>query len=175
MAPGVAVISSGAAAPARIAQLLRGGVTEVLVLPPYRDTPKRVLIHWTDDAARRATLAVAASLLRHVPAEALSLNVLPAAAPERERHQGMFGLLDARSEGQTVHRFDVRTELRIGDATTELARELALPGAQMLILGVSDPAELERRFGGLLGETLTQPALVVGPSGAARARIAHAG
>jgi hypothetical protein len=172
-APGVAVISAGAAAPARISQLLRGGVTEVLVLPAFRETPKRVLIHWTDDAARRSTLAVAASLLRHVPAEALCLNVLPAGAPEHERPQSMFGLLDARSEGQTVHRFDVRTELRIGDAASELTRELASPGVQMLILGVSDPADLERRFSELLGATLTQPALIVCSSGAAQPRVAH--
>jgi sulfate transport system ATP-binding protein len=159
-ATGVAVISASAQAPQNITRLFRAGVTEVLVLPPFRQKPKRVLIHWTDDVARRPTLAVAASLLRHVPAEALSLNVLPAGTPDRERHQGMFGLLDARSEGQAVHRFDVRTELRFGDAAEELARELAAADGQMLILGVSDPAEIERRFAELLGASLSQPAIV---------------
>ncbi|HZF15755.1 MAG TPA: ABC transporter ATP-binding protein [Steroidobacteraceae bacterium] len=172
-ATGVAVISAGADAPARIARLFRDGATEVLVLPVFRQAPKRVLIHWTDDAARRSTLAVAASLLRHVPAEALSLNVLPAGSAERERHQGMFGLLDARSEGQAIHRFDVRTELRVGDAAEELARELASLAGEMLILGVSDPAEVERRFDGLLGGTLTHPAIVVCASGREHPRFAH--
>ena len=172
-ASGVAVIAAGREAPARIARLARGGVSEVLVLPAGGELPQRVLIHWADDAARRATLAVAASLLRHVPAEGLCLNILPAGTSEKQRHQGMFSLLDARSEGQAVHRLDVRTELRFGDAATELQRELSAPGSQMLILGVSDPGDLERRFGELLGAALAHPALVVCASGAAQSRVAH--
>jgi sulfate transport system ATP-binding protein len=172
-ASGVAVISAGRDAATRIANLARGGVNEVLVLPAGRELPQRVLIHWADDAARRATLAVAASLLRHVPAEALCLNILPVGTSEKQRHQGMFNLLDARSEGQAVHRLDVRTELRFGDAATELQRELSTPGGHMLILGVTDPADLERRFGELLGAALVHPALVVCSSGAAQSRVAH--
>ena len=42
------------------------GAGEVLVLPSNATAPQRVLIHWVDEAARRATLAVSASLLRHV-------------------------------------------------------------------------------------------------------------
>ncbi len=145
----------------------------MLVLPAGRELPQRVLIHWADDAARRATLAVAASLLRHVPAEALCLNILPVGTSEKQRHQGMFNLLDARSEGQAVHRLDVRTELRFGDAATELQRELSAPGGHMLILGVTDPADLEQRFGELLGAALAHPALVVCSSGAAQSRVAH--
>jgi sulfate transport system ATP-binding protein len=170
---GVAVIAAGAGAPANVARLARAGVSEVLVLPEFRAQPQRVIIHWADDAARRATLAVAASLLRHVPAEALCLNILPVGTPDKQRHQGMFNLLDARSEGQAVHRLDVRTELRFGDDVSELARELAAPGGQMLILGISDPADLDRKFNGLLGATLTHPALVVCSSGSTLARVAH--
>ena len=43
----------------------------------------RVLIHWTDEAARRATLAVSASLLRHVPAEAVYLGIVPESRARR--------------------------------------------------------------------------------------------
>ncbi len=172
-ASGVAVIAAGRDAPARIASLALGGVSEVLVLPAGRELPQRVLIHWADDAARRATLAVAASLLRHVPAEALCLNILPVGTPEKQRHHGMFNLLDARSEGQAVHRLDVRTELRFGDAATELQRELSAPGGHMLILGVTDPGDVERRFGELLGASLNNPVLVVCSSGATQSRVAH--
>ena len=42
--------------------------------------PQRVLIHWTDDAARSATLGVSASVLRHVPAEAVYLGIVAADA-----------------------------------------------------------------------------------------------
>jgi sulfate transport system ATP-binding protein len=170
---GVAVIAAAEGTPARIERLFRRGATEVLVLPAFREPPQRVLIHWTDDAARRPTLAVAASLVRHVPAEALCLNILPVGTPDKQRDQGMFSLLDARSEGQAVHRLDVRTELRFGDAATELARELSAPGAPMLILGVSDPGDLERRFGALLGATLACPVLVVCPSLQTMPRAAH--
>jgi len=173
VARGVAVIAAGADAPARIARLLDRGATEVLVLPAFRQVPQRVLIHWTDEAARRATLAVAASVLRHVPAEALCINILPAGTPEKQRDQSMFSLLDARSEGQAVHRLDVRTELRFGETATELARELAAPGSQMLILGVSDPGEVERRFGGLLGAALAHPAIVACPPSKIVPRTGH--
>ena len=40
--------------------------------------PQRVLIHWTDDAARSATLGVSASVLRHVSAEAVYVGIFAA-------------------------------------------------------------------------------------------------
>jgi sulfate/thiosulfate transport system ATP-binding protein len=81
---GVAARGDGASAPfvgatviaadgeaARHAQwLLEAGAAEVLVLPLAAATPRRVLIHALHDSVRPATLAVAASVLRHVPAEA---------------------------------------------------------------------------------------------------------
>ena len=67
---GVATISAGPQAAETVEWLIRHGASEVLVLPKNAPNPTRVLIHWTDEAVRRATLAVSASLLRHVSAEA---------------------------------------------------------------------------------------------------------
>jgi hypothetical protein len=129
--------------------LLQRGAEEILVLPQDARPPQRVLIHWADESVRRATLAVAASVLRHVSAEAIYIGILPTPA---ERPHGTRALLDARSEAQAVHGLEMRTELRIGDVSNELARLLAeLPG-QMLILGVRGNKDLATRFGSLFAD-----------------------
>jgi hypothetical protein len=119
-----------------------------------------VLIHWADEAVRRATLAVSASILRHVSAEAIYIGILPTQTPAAQRPHGMRALLDARSEAQAVHGLEMRTELRFGDVSNELARQLAeLPG-QMLILGIRGNKDLAERFGSLFADA-HWPVLIV--------------
>ena len=112
---------------------------------------QRVLIHWLDDEARRPTLAVAASVLRHVAAEAVYVGIMPQTAAESQRPFGVRTLLDARSEAQAVHGLEMRTELRFGVAAEELQRQLSETPDQMLILGVSDLAQVRDIVGSLLG------------------------
>ena len=50
----------------------------------------------------------------------------------------MRALLDARSEAQTDHGLEMRTELAIGETVTELTRNLSAGTAQMLVLGITD-------------------------------------
>jgi hypothetical protein len=157
---GVAVIAAGPKAAAQIEWLLRNGAGEVMILPSLATPPQRVLIHWADDQARRSTLAVAASLLRHVAAEAVYVGILPDGSGE-SRPFGVRTLLDARSEAQAVHGLEMRTELRFGAAAEELQRQLNEGLDQMLILGVSDPAQLGERFGPLFSSTTTYPMVVV--------------
>jgi sulfate/thiosulfate transport system ATP-binding protein len=148
---GAAVIAAQAGAVRRIERLLLRGAEEVLVLPENAPSPRRVLIHWTDETARRATLAVSASLLRHLSAEAVYVGIMPQdGLANAQRPLGMRALLDARSEAQAVHGFDMRTELRFGDVARELALRLAESPAQLLVLGISDAAELERQFTALV-------------------------
>jgi sulfate transport system ATP-binding protein len=158
---GAAVIASRADSLKSIECLLTRGAEEVFVLPPNALSPQRVLIHWADEGARAATLAVSASLLRHVSAEAVYLDVKPEHTPATERPQGMRALLDARSEAQGVHGLEMRTELHFGDATSELVRRLGESTDQLLILGVSQIAGLAQRFGTLLTATTRSPVLVV--------------
>jgi sulfate transport system ATP-binding protein len=145
---GVAVIAARPDAAAQIEWLLSNGAAEVMVLPQNAPAPQRVLIHWADDAARRSTLAVAASLLRHVAAEAVYVGIMPEGVPDAERPFGVRTLLDARSEAQAVHGLEMRTELRFGAAAEELQRRLGDSETpdQMLILGVSDLTSLRNRF-----------------------------
>jgi hypothetical protein len=147
---GVAVVAAHADVGRRIDWLLRNGAAEVLVLPQHVAPPQRVLIHWADDSSRRSTLAVAASLLRHVPAEAVYVGILPEGSAEAQRPLGVRTLLDARSEAQAVHGLEMRTELRFGAAADELNRRLQETPDQMLILGVSDLAQLKGVFAPLL-------------------------
>jgi ABC-type Fe3+/spermidine/putrescine transport system ATPase subunit len=163
---GVAVIAASSSAAAQCRWLIARGAAEVFLLPEHSVQPQRVLIHWTDEQARRATLAVAASVLRHVPAEAVYLGILPENTPETQRPAGMRDLLDARSEAQAAHGLDMRTELRFGDTAQELLRQIAkVPDEesldQILILGITDPAQLETQFAELLAQATSTPILIV--------------
>ena len=149
---GAAVIGAHPQTAQDIECLLLRGAGEVLVLPPNAISPQRVLIHWVNEDARPGTLAVSASLLRHVHAEAIFVDVLPEDTPNGQRPGGMRALLDARSEAQAVHGLEMRTELRFGDAAQELANRLAESGDALLILGISDVADLKRFQGLLSGE-----------------------
>ncbi len=156
---GVAVIGTQPQAGNTVRWLLQRGAEAVLLLPPQALSPARVLIHWVDEAARRATLAVAASLLRHVSAEAVYVGILPDEGAA-SRPEGMRALLDARSEAQAVHGLEIRTELGYGDVAQELTRRLTELPNQLLILGVSDVSVLTERFAALLSR-LESPLLVV--------------
>jgi sulfate/thiosulfate transport system ATP-binding protein len=130
--------------------LLRRGAKDLLVLPPQTAAPQRVLIHWMGEAARSATLAVSASVLRHVPAEAVYVGIFPGNAADAQPPQGLRTLLDARSEAQAAHGLEMRTELRFGEAVEQLAAHLAEAPAQMLIVGVTELARFAERFRALL-------------------------
>ncbi|HEX7115594.1 MAG TPA: ABC transporter ATP-binding protein [Steroidobacter sp.] len=158
---GVAVIAAHPNAGQQLEWLLENGAAEVMVLPSLAASPQRVLIHWADDAARRSTLAVAASLLRHVPAEAVYVGILPEGRGEAQRPLGVRTLLDARSEAQAVHGLEMRTELRFGEAAEELRRQLAELADQMLILGISDLAQLRSDFASLCAGPMPHPMMVV--------------
>jgi sulfate/thiosulfate transport system ATP-binding protein len=140
--------------------LMKRGAKEVLVLPANASAPQRVLIHWADEAVRSATLAVSASVLRHVSAEAVYVGILPDRTPMAQRPHGMRALLDARSEAQAVHGLEMRTELRFGDVPHELTRQLGESPGQMLILGVCEMSRLAERFGSLLASA-RWPVLIV--------------
>jgi sulfate transport system ATP-binding protein len=156
---GVAVISTDPRAVNTVQWLLQRGAEAVLLLPPQVPSPARVLIHWVDESARRATLAVSASLLRHVSAEAVYVGILPDDG-EANRPVGMRALLDARSEAQAVHGLEIRTELGFGDVAQELTRRLTEAPNQLLILGVADISVLSERFAALLSRT-ESPLLIV--------------
>jgi hypothetical protein len=158
---GVAAISAGSQAGETVEWLLRHGAGEVLVLPKNAASPTRVLIHWTDEAVRRATLAVSASLLRHVSAEAVYLGIVPEGDAGAGRGTPMRKLLDARSEAQQSHGLEMRTELAIGETVTELTRNLSAGGAQMLVLGITDITQAGTAYRSLLAAQPGWPVLIV--------------
>jgi len=158
---GVAAIAAGPDAAPTVEWLLRHGAAEVLVLPRNAPSPTRVFIHWTDEIARRATLAVAASLLRHVSAEAVYLGIVPESRPGSGRPAPMRALLDARSEAQQTHGLEMRTELAIGETVTELTRNLSTGSAQMLVLGITDITQASSAYRSLLAAQPGWPVLIV--------------
>jgi sulfate transport system ATP-binding protein len=158
---GVAAISAGPEAASTVEWLLQHGASEVLVLPRNAPSPTRVFIHWTDEIVRRATLAVSASLLRHVSAEAVYLGIVPEGKQGAGRSAPMRQLLDARSEAQSVHGLEMRTELAIGEAVTEITRNLSTGDAQMLVLGISDITQAATAYRSLLAAQPGWPVLLV--------------
>ncbi|MGD9843098.1 MAG: ABC transporter ATP-binding protein [Steroidobacteraceae bacterium] len=151
---GVAVIAAGAAAAAQLDWLLQCGASEVLVLPELFTPATRVLIHWTGDAVQRATLAAAASVLRHVHAEAIYLNVLPGEACDANKPVGVSDL-------QAVDDLNMHTELHYGDAAALLQQESIERADQMLILGITNPVDFRQRFAWLLQQSSGWPVLLV--------------
>jgi sulfate transport system ATP-binding protein len=157
---GTTVLASQTDCAHRAEWLLRRGVKDLLVLPEHAAAPQRVLIHWMGEPARGATLAVSASVLRHVSAEAVYVGILPGGAEGAGHGRGMRELLDARSEAQAAHGLEMRTELRFGDVAQELARRLSAAAGQMLIVGVADLTRFAERFRAVL-DSGQWPVLIV--------------
>jgi sulfate transport system ATP-binding protein len=140
--PGMPVVATGPGSAEAARWQLRNGATQLLCVPLNAPLPHHVVIHTLDPNSRRATLAVAASLLRHVAAEAVYLVIHPVVSLEAERAAHMRDLLDARSSALNEHGLDMRTEMRPGEVTQELQRELAADENSMLVLGTSNPEAL---------------------------------
>jgi hypothetical protein len=140
--PGMPALATGPGCASAAEWQLAHGAVQLLCVPPAAPLPNHVVIHTLDADARRATLAVAASLLRHVAAEAVYLGIQRPSSPEAERAAHMRDLLDARSSALADHGLDMRTELRSGDTPEQLQQELASSEHSMLVLGASNPASI---------------------------------
>ena len=149
--PGLPVIPTGAGAAEAVRWQLEHGAHQVLCLPPGAELPGRVVIHVHDPVARGATFAVAASLLRHLHAEAVYLALQDASLAESGRATSLRDLLGARSAALSGHGLDLRTELRLGDPRVELRAELSVQPHSLLVIGVGPSLEVLER--------LVQPAI----------------
>ncbi len=160
--PGMPVISTGDGSTEAAKWLVRHGSMQLLCAAPTAPVPQHVVIHTLDPGARRATVPVAASLLRHVAAEAVYLGIHPAISSEKERAGYMRDLLDARAAALASHGLDMRTELRFGQVGEELRKELDGHANSMLVLGASDPRSIDWTWlGGLLEAEPARPVLIV--------------
>jgi sulfate transport system ATP-binding protein len=158
---GMPVLAAGPGAAATALWNLGHGASQVLVLPIGAQLPTRIVVQPGAEAGVGA-LGVAASLLRHIPAESVLLAVHEATTPERERAARLRLLLDARSKALADHGLDLRTELRFGDPDLELVRELSVDPNSMLVLGLDslDSSETTRLKALLEGPQL-RPVLIV--------------
>jgi sulfate transport system ATP-binding protein len=159
--PGMPVQAAGTGAKATALWNLAHGASQVLVLPAGAELPARIVVLPGAEAGVES-LGVAASLLRHIPAESVLLAIHEASTPERERASCLRLLLDARALAVAEHALDLRTELRFGDLDEELARELGANPNSMLVLGLDtlDDAETAR-LASLLEAPPLRPVLLV--------------
>jgi sulfate transport system ATP-binding protein len=164
--PGMPVLAAGPGSSATALWNLAHGASQVLVLPVGASLPTRIVVLPGAEAGVGA-LGVAASLLRHIPAESVLLAIHDAATPERERASRLRLLLNARSTAQSEHGLDLRTELRFGDADAELERELSVEPSSMLVIGIDTLDEAESaRIKTLLEGPKARPVLIVRAAGA---------
>jgi len=82
--------------------------------------------------------------------------------PEADRGGHIGDLLDARPAALADHGLDMRTELRPGEVTGELQKELAAYDNSMLVLGTSNPAAIRWDWlKGLLEDSPQRAVLIV--------------
>lgn len=148
--PGTTVIAAHCDVALDAQWLLGHGAEEILILPEHASSPQRVLIHWTAESARSATLAVSASVLRHLAAEAVYIDVVPEQTAATERALGIRALLDARSEARAAHGLEIRTEMRVGMAAQALEQRLDESPGHMLIVGIASASQLGNELATLL-------------------------
>lgn len=160
--PGMPAVATGTGCAAAAEWQLRNGAAQLLCVPPSAPLPTHVVIHTVDRDALRATVAVAASLLRHVAAESVYLAIHADDANEKQRAEYTRELLDARSSALAEHGLDMRTELRFGAVKEELQRELDAHAHTMLLLGTADPDRIDWAWlGQLLEGQPERPVLIV--------------
>ena len=158
---GMPVLAAGPGASATALWNLSHGASQLLVLPVGAQIPTRIVVLPGAEAGVGA-LGVAASLLRHIPAESVLLAIHEASTPDRERASRLRLLLDARSTALAEHGLDLRTELRFGDPDTEIERELSVDPNAMLVLGLDSLADAETaRLKMLLEGPRLRPVLIV--------------
>ncbi len=163
--PGMPVLAAGAGSSATALWNLAHGASQVMVLPVGAELPTRIVVLPGAEAGVGA-LGVAASLLRHIPAESVLLAIHDAATPERERASRLRLLLNARSTAQSEHGLDLRTELRFGEPDTVLESELSVDPNSMLVIGVDALDEAESaRIKALLEGPKARPVLIVRAAG----------
>lgn len=137
------VIETGPGSAAAAEWLLRHGALQLLCLPPGLALPRRMVIQTSGDDVRDATMAVAASVLRHVPAEAMLFGSQPLEAPHAERG-GYLQLLNELRHVALGQQAGSKAEPVAGDGDAQLLHQLdVLPGS-MLVLGVSAADDLGR-------------------------------
>jgi sulfate/thiosulfate transport system ATP-binding protein len=160
-AAGVAVLPLDAHAPSRAAALLKAGANELLLLSDRNAIPRQICIYWTDAAARGGTLAVAASLLRHIPAEAICVAGAPGARRDPRRAAALRALLDARSEARAAHALETRTELLADDSVSALTDYVAGLDTPLLVVGAVNAAEAAALLEHCLARLPQVPVLLV--------------
>jgi sulfate transport system ATP-binding protein len=143
---GVAVIAGGGdRAIDEIVAAAAQGRRQMLCIPPQLALPRRMLIQCNSDAARSATLALVASVMRHLHAEATFVSVQSPTAPRSEVTSSFRRLLDARAELQETHGLDIRTDVQIGDLNGWVAHLAASSEPVLVVLGLDgSPHELEQ-------------------------------
>jgi len=162
---GVALVPAGANAEADIVRVANLGATRILCLPVDAPLPRRALICWIGERARPATLALAASLMRHLPVETTLLGLTDAGA--RSERAGAFRrVLDARAEFRAAHGLDINTELHLGTLASRVWGPAAQGEPVVLVVGVEGAPEdlasaLSTHLGGLPSAPTPCPIFIV--------------
>jgi sulfate/thiosulfate transport system ATP-binding protein len=137
---GVAVLASGTRAIASIVAAVARGTQRLLCIPASAGLPRRVVICTDSDAARPATLALVASVMRHLQAEVTFVSVQRPSAPRADVASSFQRLLDARAELLETHGLDIRTDVQIGEFDEWVATQALTDDNTLIVLGLDGNA-----------------------------------
>jgi sulfate transport system ATP-binding protein len=154
---GVTVIARSARSLQEGCEAIRAGTRRLLLLPRIASVPRQALIYCDDEASRRATLGLVASVLRHLPAVATFVSMQSATAARPEMANSFRRALDARAELLEFHGLDIRTDVHTGELGEWVASLADLSESMLVVLGISGgPTKiaetLQAFFSPLLGE-----------------------
>jgi sulfate transport system ATP-binding protein len=175
---GVALVPAGPNAESDIVRVANLGATRILCLPIDAPLPRRALVCWIGERARPATLALAASLMRHLPVETTLLGLTDAGA--RSERAGAFRrVLDARAEFRAAHGLDINTELHLGTLASRVWGPAAQGEPVVLVVGVEGAPEdlasaLSTHLGGLPSAPTPCPIFIVHQPASAEAAVVTA-
>lgn len=165
-ASGVSIVATSATAAADVVRLVAAGSTRILCLSPEMPLPRRALIAWLGERVRSSTLALAASLIRHMPVEATLLGLPESAGGSAERGGSFRRMLDARAEFRANHGLDVSTDMHLGSLASRVLGPMGQLEPTILILGIEGPVEelqatLSTQLDGLLSVSGACPVFIV--------------
>lgn len=162
---GMVVMEAEERTAADLATILGGGVRRLLCVPRQALPPRQMIIYCPDHALQVEAMALVASLVRNIKAEAVFVSQLRSQATATERAKALRYLLDTRAEVRARHDLDLRTRLLEEEISGQLEALVKAADPALLVLGLGGGRSsveelLGHRLGWLFESGLSVPLLL---------------
>jgi hypothetical protein len=147
---GICVLPLDDASPAAIGAAVARGARRVLCIAPGSTAPVRMLLQVGDEIPRTELLALASSVMRHLPIPVSAVTLQPAGASEAESSAAARVVQDTRSELRGAYGLDLRSERHVGDLPGWVGEVTREEEPTLLVLGLRGTPDLATRLAGEL-------------------------